>query len=107
MHAVVMRETGGPAVLSLEEVERPDPQDGEVLIRVHAVGVNAIDWKFRRGYMEKQVPAILGSDVSGMVEASGADGFAEGDEVFGLARSGAYAEFAVAQAAVIAKKPDG
>jgi NADPH:quinone reductase-like Zn-dependent oxidoreductase len=78
-----------------------------VLIRVNAVGVNAIDWKFRRDDLEKQLPAILGSDVSGTVEASRTAAFAEGDEVFGLARSGAYAEFAVAQAVVIAKKPRG
>jgi len=106
MHAAVIRETGGPEVLRLEQIERPSPQEGEVLIRVHAAGVNAIDWKFRRGYLEKQLPAILGSDVSGTVEASRAEGFSEGDEVFGLAASGAYAEFAVARAAVIATKPD-
>src|SRR5215217_3987029 len=106
MHAAVIRETGGPEVLRLEQIERPSPQEGEVLIRVHAAGVNAIDWKFRRGYLEKQLPAILGSDVSGTVEASRAEGFSEGDEVFGLAVSGAYAEFAVARAAVIATKPD-
>jgi NADPH:quinone reductase-like Zn-dependent oxidoreductase len=51
------------------------------------------------------LPAILGSDVSGTVEASGAEGFSEGDEVFGLSASGAYAEFAVARAALLAKKP--
>lgn len=105
MRAVVMHETGGPDVLRYEETERPQPGDGEVLIRVRAASVNPVDWKYRRGFVEKAVPVVLGSDVSGTVELSRAEGFAEGDEVFGLAASGGYAEFASAPAAVIAKKP--
>lgn len=107
MQAVLMHETGDPDVLHLEEVERPEPSDGEVLIRVHAASVNPIDWKQRRGLAEKQLPAILGSDVSGTVEVSRAEGFAEGNEVFGFAASGAYAELATASAAMIAIKPSG
>jgi NADPH:quinone reductase-like Zn-dependent oxidoreductase len=107
MRAVVMHETGDPDVLRYEEAERPEPGDGEVLIRVHAISVNPIDWKYRRGLADKQLPAVLGSDISGTVEVSRAEGFAEGDEVFGFAASGAYAEFATAPAAVIAKKPAG
>lgn len=105
MRAVVMHETGGPDVLRYEETERPQPGEGEVLIRVRAASVNPVDWKYRRGFVEKAVPVVLGSDVSGTVELSRAEGFAEGDEVFGLAASGGYAEFASAPAAVIAKKP--
>jgi NADPH:quinone reductase-like Zn-dependent oxidoreductase len=107
MQAVVMRQTGDPDVLSLEDAERPEPAEGEVLIRVHAAAVNPIDWKYRRGFMPKQLPAVLGSDVSGTIEVSRAQGFAEGDEVFGLAASGAYAQLATASAATIAKKPSG
>ena len=107
MQAVTMHETGDPDVLRYEEVERPEPGDGEVLIRIHAASVNPIDWKFRRGFVDKRLPAILGNDVSGTVEESRADGFAEGDEVFGLAPRGGYAEFATAPAAVIAKKRAG
>jgi NADPH:quinone reductase-like Zn-dependent oxidoreductase len=107
MQAVVMRQTGDPDVLSLEEAERPEPADGEVLIRVRAVAVNPIDWKYRRGLMPKQLPAVLGSDVSGTIEVSRAEGFAEGDEVFGFAASGAYAEFVTAPSAAIAQKPSG
>ncbi len=107
MQAVVMHETGGPEVLRLEEAERPSPGEGEVLISVQAASINPVDWKFRRGFMDKQLPAVLGSDVSGTVEASRAEGFAEGDEVFGFAASGAYAQFAIARAAMIAKKPAG
>lgn len=105
MRAVVMHETGGPDVLRYEETERPQPGDGEVLIRVRAASVNPVDWKYRRGFVEKAVPVVLGNDVSGAVELSRAEGFAEGDDVFGLAASGGYAEFASAPAAVIAKKP--
>src|SRR5881227_2052549 len=107
MQAVVMHQTGGPEVLRYEEAERPEPGDGEVLIRVHAASVNPVDWKYRRGLAEKQMPAVLGQDVSGTVEVSRAEGFAEGDEVFGFAPSGGYAEFATAPAGVIARKPAG
>jgi NADPH:quinone reductase-like Zn-dependent oxidoreductase len=107
MRAVLIHETGGPEVLHLEEAERPEPSDGEVLIRVHTVAVNPIEWKYRRGLMSKQLPALLGSDMSGTVELSRAAGFAEGDEVFGIATSGAYAEFATARVGMITKKPAG
>jgi NADPH:quinone reductase-like Zn-dependent oxidoreductase len=107
MKAVVIHETGGPEVLRSEEVERPQPSDGELLIKVHAASVNAIDWKYRRGLAEKPLPAVLGSDVSGAIVESRAEGFDEGDEVFGFAASGAYAEFAVSAAARIASKPEG
>jgi NADPH:quinone reductase-like Zn-dependent oxidoreductase len=107
MHAMLIHETGDPDVLHLEEAEQPEPGDGEVLIRVHAASVNPIDWKYRRGLIPKQLPAVLGSDVSGTVELSRADGFAAGNEVFGLATSGAYAELATAPASLIAKKPTG
>ena len=88
MQAIVVRETGDPDVLRLEEVARPEPGDGEVLIRVFAASVNPVDWKYRRGFAPKPLPAVLGNDVSGVVEVSRAEGFAEGDEVFGLAASG-------------------
>jgi NADPH:quinone reductase-like Zn-dependent oxidoreductase len=107
MQAVVMHETGDADVLRHEEVDPPEPGDGEVLIRVHAASVNAIDWKYRRGFAEKALPAVLGNDVSGAVESSRAEGFSEGDEVFGFAASGGYAELATARADAIAKKPAG
>src|SRR5205085_8821179 len=105
MQAIVMHETGDPDVLRLEETEPPEPADGEVLIRVHAASVNPIDWKQRRGVSAKPLPAILGIDVSGTVEASRSAEFAEGDEVFGRATSGGYAELATAPAAQVVKKP--
>src|SRR4051812_50049200 len=88
MQAVVVHETGGPEVLRYEEVERPEPADGEVLIKVRAASVNPIDWKYRRGIADKQLPAVLGNDVAGTIEMSRAEGFAEGDDGFGFAASG-------------------
>jgi len=107
MQAVVMHETGDPDVLRYEETDRPEPGEGEVLIRVHAASVNPVDWKIRRGFVNTPLPTVLGNDVSGTVETSRADGFAEGDEVFGISASGGYAEYSTASAGVIANKPAG
>jgi NADPH:quinone reductase-like Zn-dependent oxidoreductase len=106
MRAVLLSETGGPEVLRVVEVPRPDPGDGEVLIRVRAASINPIDWKERRGLAPKQLPAILGNDISGTVEQSRAAGFAEGDDVFGFA-AGGYAQFVTASPGAIAAKPAG
>src|SRR5258707_10610109 len=106
MRAVLLSETGGPEVMHVVEVPRPDPGDGEVLMRVRAASINPIDWKIRRGLATKQLPAILGNDISGTVEQSRAAGFAEGDDVFGFA-AGGYAQFATAPAGAIASKPAG
>jgi len=105
MRAVVMHETGGADVLRLEETEPPEPADGEVLIGVRAASVNPVDWKYRRGFVEAELPTVLGKDVSGTVEVSRADGFADGDDAFGYVPGGGYAEFVAAPAGAIAKKP--
>jgi NADPH:quinone reductase-like Zn-dependent oxidoreductase len=105
MQAVLIHETGSPDVLHYEEADRPDPGDDQVLIRVHAAAVNPTDWKARRGLSETRLPAVLGKDVSGTVEVSRADGFANGDDVFGYVVGGGYAEFAIAPANTIALKP--
>src|SRR2546426_2763496 len=107
MQAVVVHETGGPEVLVLEEADRPEPGDGEVLVRVRAASVNPIDWKYRRGIAERELPAVLGNDISGTIESSGADGFAEGDDVFGWAASGGDAEDAPPPADRVARQPAG
>jgi NADPH:quinone reductase-like Zn-dependent oxidoreductase len=110
MQAVRFHEYGPADVLRLEEVPRPQPGDGEVLLRVHAAGVNPIDWKIRAGYLQAfmplELPHILGFDVAGTVEEVGAavSEFAPGDEVFGRG-SGTYAEYAVAPVATLAPKP--
>jgi NADPH:quinone reductase-like Zn-dependent oxidoreductase len=106
MQAIVMHEVGGPEVLRLEDAEQPLAQAGEVLVRVRAASVNPMDWKIRSGRRPPALPKILGSDISGVVEESRADGYATGDEVFGLTGSGGYAELATAPAAMIAAKPE-
>jgi NADPH:quinone reductase-like Zn-dependent oxidoreductase len=108
MKAVVVHETGGPEVLEWEEAPDPEPDDGEVLVRVQCAGVNPADWKRRSGgYGSAELPMFLGYEMSGTVEQSRADGFAEGDEVFGYAASGGYAELVTTPGTVIAKKPEG
>jgi NADPH:quinone reductase-like Zn-dependent oxidoreductase len=106
MRAIVIHETGGPEVMHLEDVDRPEPGEGEVLVMVHAASVNPVDWKVRSG-RASGFPLVIGQDFSGVVEVSRADGLAEGDEVFGVSRKGAYAEYTTAPAAAIAKKPEG
>ena len=111
MHAVRFHEYGPPSVLVVDEVERPEPAAGEVLIRVHLAGVNPIDWKFRAGYLKDYVPLTLphtpGLDLAGTIEAlgDGVNGFAIGDRVFGRG-VGTYADFAVAPATTIARIPE-
>ncbi|MEU8922409.1 NADP-dependent oxidoreductase [Kitasatospora sp. NPDC048545] len=113
MRAVVVEQWGGPENLVEREVERPEPGLGEVLVRVHAAGVNPVDWKTRAGGALIEwgdVPAV-GWDVSGTVEAvgPGVGLFRPGDEVFGMPlfprQAGAYAEYAVAPARHLARKP--
>jgi len=105
---------GGPEVLQHEEAPRPAAQAGEVLIRVHAAGVNPIDWKIRAGYLKDffpvKFPLILGWEVSGTVEqvGPGAMTFDKADEVFVMAdptRDGGYAEYIVANEVFVAFKP--
>ena len=98
MKAVIIHATGDADVLRLEEVERPEPGEDEVLIRVQAAAVNPVDWKYRRGLVQRELPAVLGEDVSGTVAVSRADGFAPGMKVFGVTTSGGYAEYATGSA---------
>jgi len=107
MKAALVRETGGPEVLKVEDVDDPQPGDGGVLVRVQAASVNPIDWKIRRGMHEVPLPAVLGNDFSGVVEGSQSPDFDVGDEVFGIAASGSYAELATARAGSITRKPAG
>lgn len=101
MKAVVFEEFGGPEVLHEAEVAAPEPGPRQVRVRVHAAGVNPIDWKIRKGLMQPnlppKLPSIPGSEAAGVVEAVGAEvsGFAPGDAVFGWTRGGGYCEQAV------------
>ncbi|MEV4636920.1 NADP-dependent oxidoreductase [Actinoplanes sp. NPDC049548] len=115
MRAVVQHQYGGPEVLHVEQVPRPQPLPTEVLVRVTAAGINPVDWKTRAGSGMAGVlgapPIVLGWDVSGVVEqvGFGVTRFAPGDEVYGMPwfprQAGAYAEYVTAPARQFAKKP--
>ncbi|MBW7970238.1 NADP-dependent oxidoreductase [Bradyrhizobium sp. BR 10289] len=123
MKAVRMHAFGGPNVLIYENAPKPELKDGEVLVRVHAVGINPPDWYLREGYRmlppewqpKVAFPIIPGTDISGTVEAVGdqVQGFAAGDEVYAMVRfpeglagqSSAYAEYVSVPAAQLALKP--
>ncbi|MEU6744509.1 NADP-dependent oxidoreductase [Streptosporangium sandarakinum] len=112
MRAIIQESAGGPEVLTLAEVDRPEPMSTEILVRVHAAGVNPADWKSRAdGRLLGDPPAILGWDVSGVVEAvgRGVTRFRPGDEVFGMPRfphkAGGYAEYVTAPSRHFTRKP--
>ena len=112
MKAWRVHEFGPPEAMIFETVPRPDPGQGEVLVKVHAAGVGPWDRSIRAGRsaLPQPLPLTLGSDLSGEVAAlgSGFSNMAVGDQVFGVTNSqflGAYAEYAVASAAMLAKKP--
>lgn len=125
MKAVRQHEFGGPEVLGYEDAPVPELKPGEVLLRVHAVGINPPDWYLREGYKmlpsewqpKVHFPVILGTDVSGVVAAVADDvgGFSVGDEVYSMVRfpsglageSKAYAEYVSVPASEVALKPSG
>ena len=114
MKALVFKRYGGPDQVMLADIPRPVPKPDEILVQVHAAGLNPVDNKIREGKMKPllrfQLPATLGSDLAGVVLEAGRDvtRFKPGDAVFasifGL-RTGALAEFAVVPEKVAALKP--
>ena len=116
MKAIVYHEFGSPGVLRLEEVEKPAPNDNQILVKVRAVSVNPLDWHFMEGtpYLGRPMafgflkPTItrLGVDYAGTVEAVGKNitEFKPGDEVYGN-KFGAFAEYIVATDKAVALKP--
>ncbi len=112
MRAVRIHRFGGLDAIEYEEVPRPAPAEGEVLVRVWAAGVGPWDAWVREGKsaIPQPLPLVLGSDLSGVVEETGpgVSGFHPGDDVFGVTNArftGAYADYAVAEAAMLARKP--
>lgn len=125
MKAIRLHAFGGPKVLRYEDVPKPGVKAGEVLVRVHAIGINPPDWYLREGYKmlppawqpQMSFPVILGTDISGVVEAIADDveSFSVGDEVYSMVRfpvglagdSKAYAEYVSVPASEVALKPTG
>jgi NADPH:quinone reductase-like Zn-dependent oxidoreductase len=114
MKAIRVHAYGGPEVLRYEDAPMPAPGEGELLIKIHAAGVNPADWKAREGYFKDfvsfQMPYVPGTDLSGVVAAlgPGVAGYAVGDEVYGMSRfgkSGAYAEYTTTKPDLISRKP--
>ncbi len=123
MNAVVYTRYGPPEVLALTEVPTPTPKDDEVLVKVHAVSLNASDWEVLRGKplysriggLWRPARRILGSDIAGQVVATGGSSpgsatlFQPGDDVFAdiLAHKGGFAEYVCVPQKVLARMPEG
>lgn len=115
--AIVYTKYGSPDVLQLEEVEKPAPLDDEVLVKIHAVSVNAKDWHLMRGKpflarfmiggFRKPKNPILGSDIAGRIEVVGKNitQFQPGDEIFGCVGQGGFAEYVCVRERALLLKP--
>ena len=116
MKAIIHTKYGSPDVLQLQEVEKPMPKDHQVLVKVHAASVNALDWRpftmpsllirLMSGGLSKPKDPSVGVDVAGTVESVGREvtEFQPGDEVFGVA-PGSFAEYVANGASKFAHKP--
>jgi NADPH:quinone reductase-like Zn-dependent oxidoreductase len=112
--AVLIRAYGGAAAAEIAEIAQPAAAEGQVLVRVRAAGVNGIDWKVREGFVREafplQLPAVLGIELAGTVEAlgPGASRFRVGDRVMGpLGGLGAYADVVAVDEANLVRTPQG
>jgi len=112
MKAARIHKYGSPDVIVIDDIPRPDPGRGEVRVHVKAAGVAPWDALIRenKSVVPSPLPTILGSDLSGVIDAVGPEisGFAIGDEVYGVTNPqfiGAYTEYAIASAGMIAPKP--
>ena len=115
MKAIRINEFGGPEVMKLEEIERPQPAADEILIKIYASGINPTDWGIRQGGNDflrpyLVLPMTLGWDTAGIVEEIGSDVsvFKKGDAVYGVPNfpgNGSYAEYCAAKASQFALKP--
>src|SRR4029077_19457061 len=112
MKAARVLRFGPPNVIVNDDLPRPEPAAGQLLVRVKAAGVGNWDALIREGKVQLQpLPLVLGAELSGIVEAIGSEvsGFKVGDEVYGATNkqfSGAYAEFAQPFAKMMAHKPN-
>ena len=113
MKAMIVDRFGAADVFHWDEWPTPAPAAGEVRIRIDAVSINPVDWKMRRGLLDVPLPAVLGRDVCGVIDAAGdgVTGFAVGDEVIGVLigprSNGAYAQFVTTPTPFVGRKPAG
>jgi NADPH:quinone reductase-like Zn-dependent oxidoreductase len=114
MQAVQIRQYGGDEVLELVECPKPSAGPGQLLVKIHAAGVNYYDVKIREGWLRQffplQFPHTLGNDFAGVVEevGEGVTGFQPGDRVFGLItvfHGGTYAEYLAVDASLVRHAP--
>lgn len=113
MKAVRISGFGGPEVLELVDIEKPEPADDEVLIRVRAASVNPVDYKIRSGtyppVKQDQLPKVLGRDVAGEIERCGraVRDLTAGESVYAMLDGGpgGYAEYVTVKADLVAPKP--
>lgn len=113
MRSILLRDYGGESALQVADVPVPQAGAGQVLVRVRAAGINPLDWKIREGFVRDAfplpLPAVLGIELAGVVEAvgPGAARFQVGDRVMGpLGGLGAYAEFVAVDETRLARTPD-
>ena len=116
MRAFVLEKYNGPGAARLCSMPKPQPGPRELLIQVHAAGLNPVDYKFRQGKLKliyrPKLPAIMGNELAGTIVARGAEvaQFAEGDRVFvrcDTGQMGAFAEFVCVPQHLAAKMPGG
>ncbi|TVR70475.1 MAG: NAD(P)-dependent alcohol dehydrogenase [Marinilabiliales bacterium] len=114
MKALVINKYGGPEQLRAEEVAIPERGKSELLVRIHAAGVNPVDFKIRNGSMKfitgSRFPRILGGDIAGVVEqADPRSSYRPGDKVFGMLslKGGGYAEFVTMKESQVCLIPEG
>jgi len=115
MKAIALKTAGNVENLEYVEIEKPNIQEGEVLVKVKAISINPVDTKSRQGkgvygIIKDASPLILGWDISGIIEESKSEIFKVGDEVFGMVNfpghGKAYAEYVAAPANQLALKPE-
>ena len=108
MHAIQVKQTGGPEALQYVEIEKPKPKRDEVLVRIEAIGVNFIDVYHRTGLYKLPLPVTPGSEGAGVVEdvGEGIREFKKGDRVAWAMSTGSYAEFGIVAASKLVPLPD-
>jgi NADPH:quinone reductase-like Zn-dependent oxidoreductase len=110
IQAVRVHDYGGPELFKVEQAPMPEPGEGQVLVKLHAAGVNPADWKYSHGYFKQYAPLkfpwVPGLEGSGIVEAvaPGVPGFQRGQPVLGLVQ-GSYTQYGLANAAELQSKP--